>query len=141
MDVSLTEKENTTMIEKYHIAIILSLGDKVLRQVSKKKTVVGVWSKLEVLYMTKSLVNRLYLKQILYSFKISEDKVLTEQLDMFNKLIFVLENIEVKINDEDQALMLLSVLPMSHAHSKKPSCLEENPLTLNKFNQPCTRRI
>ena len=38
-------------MEKAHSAIILSLGDKVLRKVSKEKIAVGVWSKLEGLYM------------------------------------------------------------------------------------------
>lgn len=47
----------------------------------------------------KSLVNCLYLKQALYSFKMNEDKVLDEKLDTFNKLIRDLENIEVNIND------------------------------------------
>lgn len=61
MDVDLKEKENMMMIEKSHSAIILSLGDKLLRQVSKEKTAVDVWSELKGLYMTKSLVN-IYLK-------------------------------------------------------------------------------
>lgn len=42
MDVALTEIENTTMMEKTHSAIILSLGDKVLRKVLKEKTTTGV---------------------------------------------------------------------------------------------------
>ena len=33
MDVSLSEKEKITMVEKAHNTIVLSLGDKVLRQV------------------------------------------------------------------------------------------------------------
>lgn len=66
----------------------------------KEKTVVGVWIKLQGLYMTKLLVKLLYLKQALYSFKISEDKVLAEQFDIFNKLILDLENINVTINNE-----------------------------------------
>lgn len=109
MDVSLTEKKKTMMIKKVRNAIVLSLGGKVLRQVSKAKIADGVWMKLKGLYMTKSFVNRLYLKQALYSFKVSEDKVLAEKLDIFNKLILDLENIEVKTDDEDQALLLLSV--------------------------------
>lgn len=60
--------------------------------------------------MTKSLVNRLYM----YSFKMSEDKILTEQLDMFNKMILDLENIDVSIDDEAQSLLLLCALPRSH---------------------------
>ena len=66
--------DKKALLQKAHSAIILSLGDKVLRQVSKKTTAVGVWLKLEGLYMTKSLVNRLYLKQSLYSFKMHEDR-------------------------------------------------------------------
>ena len=99
MDVSITKKK--TVIEKNHNAIILSIGDKVLRHVSKEKTAAGVWSKLEGLYMTIFLANRIYLKQALYSFKMSEDKVLVEQLNMFNKLILDLEIIEVNIDNED----------------------------------------
>lgn len=106
MDVSLMEKEKTTMIKKSHIAIILTHGGKVLRHVSKEKITTDVWTKLEGLYMTKLLVNCLYLKQALYSFKMSEDKVLAKQLDMFKNLILGLENIKVSIDDEDQAMLL-----------------------------------
>jgi len=65
----------------------LSLGDKVLRQILKEKTTIGIRPKLEGLYMTKSLVNYLYLKQALYSFKMQEDRIVESQLDVFNKLI------------------------------------------------------
>lgn len=51
------EKDKKAMLEKPHNAIILSLGDKVLIQVFKEKTIVGVWAKFDRLYMTKSLVN------------------------------------------------------------------------------------
>src|SRR3954466_14904633 len=102
MNAALTAAEKINMIEKAHSAILLSLGDMVLRQVSKETTASGLWVKLESLYMTKLLVNRLYLKQALYSFKMVEDKVLAEQLDMFNKLILDLENIDVKIDEEGQ---------------------------------------
>ena len=40
--------------------LILSLGDKLLREVSRMETVETLWSKLESLYMTKSLSSRLY---------------------------------------------------------------------------------
>ena len=43
------------MLERAHSAIILSLGDKVLREVAKEKSAADVWSKLENLYMTKSI--------------------------------------------------------------------------------------
>src|SRR4051812_40921938 len=113
MNAELTTAEKTNMIEKAHSAILLSLGDKVLRQVSKETTASGLWVKLESLYMTKSLVNRLYLKQALYSFKMVEDKVLAEQLDMFNKL-------------------LLCALPRSHAHFKETLLYGRESLTFEE---------
>lgn len=64
-------------------------------------------------------LTRLYLKQVLYSFKMREDKVLAEKLDKFNKLILEKEKIDVKIDVEDQMLLLLCVLPRSHAHFKE----------------------
>ena len=83
--------------------------------------------------MTKSLVNRLYLKQALYSFKMIEDKVLAEQLNMFNKLIVDLENINVKIDDEDQGLLLLCALPRTHAHFKETLLYGRKSLTFVEF--------
>ena len=79
--------------------------------------------------MTKSLVNHLYLKQALYSFKMSEDKVLTEQLNMLNELILDMENIEVSIDDKDQALLLLYSLPKTHAHFKETLLYGRESLT------------
>jgi len=114
----MADGDKKALLQKAHSAIILSLGDKVLRQVSKETTAAGVWSKLEGFYMTKSLVNHLYLKQSLYSFKMHEDRSVGEQLDLFNKIILDLENIDVTIDDEDQALLLLCSLPKSYSHFK-----------------------
>ena len=64
--------------------------------------------------LLKSLVNRLYLKQALYSFRMTESRTVPEQLDVFNKLIQDLENIDVETDDKDQAMMLLCSLPNSY---------------------------
>ena len=58
----LSENEKKELLDKAHNALILSLGDKVLREISKEKSVAAVWLKLESLYMTKSLANKLFLK-------------------------------------------------------------------------------
>ena len=62
LEKMMADGDKKALLQKAHSAIIPSLGDKVLRQVSKETTAAGVWSKLEGLHMTKSLVNRLYLK-------------------------------------------------------------------------------
>jgi len=45
------------LLEKAHNEIVFSLDDKVLRQVSKKKTKTRLWIKLKIFYMTKSFTS------------------------------------------------------------------------------------
>lgn len=52
MPNSLSEKEKKYLLKNAHSALILSLGDKVLIEISKEKTAAAVWLKLENLYMT-----------------------------------------------------------------------------------------
>jgi len=78
------------LMKKVHNVIFFTLSDKVLRQVSKEK-----WSKLESLYVMKSLVNYLYVKQAFYSYMISIEKAIGKQLNEFNKLILDLKNIDI----------------------------------------------
>nr|GEX83487.1 retrovirus-related Pol polyprotein from transposon TNT 1-94 [Tanacetum cinerariifolium] len=59
--------EKATLMKKAYNTLILCLGDRVLREVTKETTAVGIWTKLTSLYMTKSLANRLYLKKKLYT--------------------------------------------------------------------------
>jgi len=113
LPVTMTQVEKTEMVDKARSAIVLCLGDKVLRDVAKEPTTTSMWSKLESLYMTKSLAHRQFLKQQLYSFKMVESKTVTEQLTEFNKILDDLENIEVQIEDEDKTILLLCALPIS----------------------------
>ena len=104
--------------DKAYSTLILSLSDRVLREVSKEEAAAVVWKKLESLYITKSLTNRLLLKQKLFTFKFSESRSIGEQLEEFAKCVDDLENIEEEIKDEDKALMLLNSLPKSFEQFK-----------------------
>ncbi|KAL8462370.1 hypothetical protein ACS0TY_033415 [Phlomoides rotata] len=101
------------IMENAHSAIILYLGDRPLREVSKEKTSIDVWKKLESLYQTKSVSNKLYVKKRLLDFRMSEEKNLSEQFDTFNRYVDDLEDLDVKLEDDDKALMLLNTLPRS----------------------------
>ena len=84
MSESLSSKEKSEMIDRARSAIILCLGDKALREVAREKIAASMWLKLESLYMTESLANRLCLKQQLYTFKMTESRIVTEQSADFN---------------------------------------------------------
>ncbi|PKI37573.1 hypothetical protein CRG98_042044 [Punica granatum] len=58
--------------EKELFASQLCLTNNVLREVLAKKKASALWRKLEALYMTKSLANRLALKHQLYTFRIAK---------------------------------------------------------------------
>ncbi|GKC44785.1 hypothetical protein Tco_1062507, partial [Tanacetum coccineum] len=77
---------------------------------------VEIWKKLTSLYMTKSLANRMYLKKTLYKYYMSPCTKLGDHIDEFNKLILDLENIYIEIEDEDQALMLLTSLSLPSSY-------------------------
>ncbi|KAG7532793.1 Reverse transcriptase RNA-dependent DNA polymerase [Arabidopsis thaliana x Arabidopsis arenosa] len=91
--------------------IILSVSDQVLRKIIKEKTAASMFKALDKLYMSKALPNRIYLKQKLYSFKMTETQSIEGNIDDFLRLIADLENTNVTISDEDQAILLLMSLP------------------------------
>ncbi|GKA43077.1 hypothetical protein Tco_0735737 [Tanacetum coccineum] len=107
------EAEKPALMKKAYSTLILCLRDRVLREVTKETTDVGIRTKLTSLYMTKYLANRLYLKK-LYTYNMSPGMKLGDHIDEFNKLILDLANIDIKIEDEDQALMLLTLFPSSY---------------------------
>ncbi|GJT77789.1 hypothetical protein Tco_1044514, partial [Tanacetum coccineum] len=107
-------RAETELNKKAHSVVIFCLGNKVLIEVTGETTAAGFWSKLETLYMTKSLANKLYLKKKLYTFSMPTGRKISEHIDEFNKIVLDLSNIEVKFEDEDLALLLLTSLPTSY---------------------------
>lgn len=120
-----------TINNKAHSTIILHLSNEVLREVSKEKTASGLWEKLEELFLKKSLAKRLYMKRNLYMFSMKDGTTLKDHVDEFNKLILDLENVNIVLEDEDRALILLSSLPDSYEHFVDTLFYGRQTLTLN----------
>ena len=59
---------------KVKATIILYLSDEVLYNVLNEYTAAGMWNRLESLYMTKSLSNKLYMKKQLYCLRMVEGR-------------------------------------------------------------------
>ncbi|MBA0860789.1 hypothetical protein Goshw_021288 [Gossypium schwendimanii] len=79
-----------------------------------EKTSSALWKRLETLYATKSLANQLVLKQRLFMFHMNEDELLRDHISQFITLLNDLKNVEVKIDDKDQTMLLLYSLPSSY---------------------------
>ena len=79
---------------------------------------VDLWKKLENMHMSKSLTNCLFLKKELYQLKMVDGVDIRDHLNYFTKLITQLSCIDVKVDDEDKALLLLlSSLQNYYEHS------------------------
>ncbi|MFQ6656301.1 hypothetical protein Gotur_026467 [Gossypium turneri] len=83
-----------------------------------EKTSSTLWKRLETFYATKSLANRLVLKQCLFMFCMNESELLRDRISQFITLFNDLKNIEIKINDDGQTMLLLCYLPSSYNKDK-----------------------
>nr|GEW11025.1 retrovirus-related Pol polyprotein from transposon TNT 1-94 [Tanacetum cinerariifolium] len=80
--------------EKALATIQLFLTREVLREVIHETNATGLWLKLQSLYMTKSLANKLRLKDRLYTFRMKPGTSVQDHLDEFNTILIDLENLD-----------------------------------------------
>ncbi|KAG8499172.1 hypothetical protein CXB51_005605 [Gossypium anomalum] len=80
---NLNKTEWEELDEKALSAIQLCLANTVLQEVLMEKTSSALWKRLETLYVTKSLANRLVLKQRLFTFRMSGCELLRGDSDLW----------------------------------------------------------
>ena len=73
--------EMAVLEEKTHSTIMVCLEDDIITEVAEEETASGLWLKLESLYMTKFLTNKLMMKQRLFSLHMQEGTSLRDHLD------------------------------------------------------------
>jgi len=100
-------------------SIQLSLSKEVLREVANESTIAELWLKLESLYMTKSLANKLRLKERFYTIRMVQGTPIQSNLNEFNSILLDPKNIDIKINDEDKVVLLVVSLPSTYKHFKE----------------------
>ena len=113
-------------------SIILCLESDVLFLVDGEETTMDVWLKLESTFMTKSLTNRIYLKSKLYTYKMEEGSSIREYINKFDRIISDLKDIEVTVEDENQALLLLLSLPKSYENLVQTLMLVGDTLSMDE---------
>ncbi|KAK9232475.1 hypothetical protein WN943_022721 [Citrus x changshan-huyou] len=113
---SISDEDWEELDDRAASAIRLCLAKNVLANVGKIPTAKELWEKLEKLYQTKSISNRLYLKERFHTLRMTEGTKISDHLSVLNGIVSELEAIGVKIEDEDKALRLLWSLPTSYKH-------------------------
>ena len=96
--------------------IQLYLADNTLREVIGLEYPAEVWAKLEIGCKSKYVINRLFLKKQLCSLELVERAHLEAHLDEFNRISIELLTLDVKIKEENEALLLLASLYVSYDH-------------------------
>jgi len=66
--------------------------------VMNEEMVTRLWSRLETLYIMKSLSNKLYLKKQLYGLLMNENTAMLEYLNFFNKVISEFLVVDLKMS-------------------------------------------
>ncbi len=112
--VSMSEREWSRLQKKAVSTNRLALAPEIKFGVLKETTPKALWEKLESIYASKSLTNRLCLKMELYSLKMEEGGNLHDHINSFNQLVCQLSNADDNIKEEEQALLLLASLPRSY---------------------------
>jgi hypothetical protein len=90
--------------------IRLCLTDSVLLNVSGESTAKELWDKLENLYQSMSLVNKLFFRKKLYHLRMEDGDFVTEHLNVFNTLVSQLVSVNITIAKEDKCITLLCSL-------------------------------
>ena len=70
------------------------------------------------------------MKRRLYTFSMKDGVAMKDHVDEFNKLILDLENVNIILEDEDKALILVSSLPESYEHFVDTLLYRKQTLTL-----------
>lgn len=128
---TLTEADRKEMDEIAYSLIILYLGDNVLRHVDEVTTAAALREKLEKLYISKSLPNKIYLKEKFFGYRMDSSKTLDENLDDFNRICLELASTGEKMSDENQVVILLNSLPESYKEIKAAIKYGRDSLTLD----------
>uniref|UniRef100_A0A2N9GFK1 CCHC-type domain-containing protein n=1 Tax=Fagus sylvatica TaxID=28930 RepID=A0A2N9GFK1_FAGSY len=112
----MTDDEWEELDMKAVSTIRLLLADEVMYDIMEENSTIGIWLNLEKIYMSKSLTNKLHLKQKLYGLKMTKGADLRQHINTFKQIISDMLRIDIKFEDEDKAMMLLTSLPASYEH-------------------------
>ena len=111
--------------------IHLHLASNVMYYVMHETSALVIWKKLDDQYMTNSIENHLYLKKKLFRYEFSRGTSMNNHIDGFNNIILYLQGLDVGIDDEDKAILLLNLLLESYDHLTTTLIHEKEKVTFD----------
>ncbi|KAJ1412176.1 gag-polypeptide of LTR copia-type, partial [Sesbania bispinosa] len=82
--------------------------------------------------MKKSICNKLLLKRRLFGLRMKEGTPIKDHLNELNLILMELREIDVKMEDEDAAMILLSSLPPSYENFMNSLSVGKDCITLQE---------
>lgn len=106
--------EEWKKLNRKTIGLIRQLvGHEVFHHIAQETCAYTLWSKLEGMYQSKTSRNKALLMRRLVNLKLKSGISIAEHTSEFQNLVNQLNSVELKFDDEMQALLLLSSLPDS----------------------------
>lgn len=84
--------------------------------IMNERSMLSIWNKLEAKHMKKAIDNHAHLKNKIFQFDYTRGRSLGDHVNNFNKIILCLKSLEVQVDDEDKAILLLNSLLESYKH-------------------------
>ncbi|KAJ8476439.1 hypothetical protein OPV22_020166 [Ensete ventricosum] len=123
------------------------LDDSVFHHVSTECSVYALWKKLEGLYERKTVGNKAFLIRKLMNLKYKEGTSIPEHLNEIQSITNQLSSMKISLDDELQALLLLSSLPeswetlvVSLSNSAPDDIVTMSQVTNNLLNEELRRK-
>ncbi|KAL5703085.1 hypothetical protein ACHQM5_028220 [Ranunculus cassubicifolius] len=91
--------------------IRLCLTREITHNYSSEMSAKELWEKLQSMYMKKDLCTHLALRKKLYTFSWVEGRPLSDHINAFTKITCAMEDIGIKLEDYEKAMILLCRLP------------------------------
>ena len=85
------------------------------------------------MYISKSLINKLHLKKKLYTLKMTEGLDLRQHINTFKPIISDLLQIDIKFENEDKTMILLTSLSDSYEYLVTTLLYENKTLELKSI--------
>lgn len=108
------DEKDWNLLDRQALDVVrLTLAKNVAYNIVKEMTTYGLIKALSNMYEKPSASNKVYLCRLLFATKLNEGACVADHLNEFNSILSRLTSVDIKFDDEVQALLLVSSLPDS----------------------------